>query len=231
MLVAEANRPEEKEYVKASKQRIAPVGTHTDAFGTAACSGLNTLLSEERSPKREKGTIPKEEDKRFPLLYKSLRARETEFNTKLTQKGLTVKEVAGDGNCLFRSVSDQIYGSEEYHDIVRKYCMDYIDVEKEFFSQYIVGGIEAFESYVTNKRQNGVWGDDLEIEALSEMYELPIEIYAYDDKPMRTFHEATGASGTRAVQLSYHGRSHFNSVSYFIKCVDNTCKRSSNTFS
>lgn len=36
---------------------------------------------------------------------------------------------------------------------------------------------------------DGVWGDDIELQALSEIYNRPIEIYAYNNEPMRTFHE------------------------------------------
>ena len=37
--------------------------------------------------------------------------------------------------------------------------------------------------------KNGSWGDDVEIQALSEIYDCPIQIYAYSTKQMRTFHE------------------------------------------
>jgi OTU domain-containing protein 5 len=49
--------------------------------------------------------------------------------------------------------------------------------------------MESFEQYVQCKRQDKVWGDDIEIQALSEIYNRPIEIYAYSTEPMRTFHE------------------------------------------
>lgn len=39
------------------------------------------------------------------------------------------------------------------------------------------------------KSQSGQWGDDVEIEALSEIYGRPIEIYATSARPLRTFHE------------------------------------------
>lgn len=66
------------------------------------------------------------------------------------------------------------------------------------------------ESYVSRKRMNGIWGDDLEIQALSEIYNRPIEIYAYQTEPMRTFHETDG--GEEPIRLSYHGQSHYNSI-------------------
>lgn len=40
--------------------------------------------------------------------------------------GLVIKLVGEDGACLFRSVSDQIYGDEEYHGMVRQQTCDYI---------------------------------------------------------------------------------------------------------
>lgn len=222
VLVADTRNTNDKEYVKLNAGNVAPVGTYTGAFGYVVCSEFYQILSgnEDKSEcgkKEDKERLQNEEDKKIPRFYRNIKTHELEFERKLETKGLKVKVVAGDGNCLFRSVSDQIYGSENFHALVRESCMNYISLEKEFFSQYIIGGLEAFEDYVVHKRQNAVWGDDLEIEALSEIYELPIAIYAYDDKPMRTFHETSNeGTRTRPVQLSYHGRSHFNSVSLIL---------------
>ena len=69
------------------------------------------------------------------------------------------------------------------------------------------------------KKVNGVWGDDIEIQALSEIYNRPIEIYAYSNVPMRTFHEQD--EGAEPFRLSYHGKSHYNSVISHDWCFDN----------
>lgn len=45
------------------------------------------------------------------------------------------------------------------------------------------------EEYVQHKSLNGIWGDNIEIQAMSEIYDRPIEIYAYDTKPMNIFHD------------------------------------------
>jgi hypothetical protein len=68
----------------------------------------------------------------------------------------------------------------------------------------------------------GVWGDDIEIQALSEIYNRPIEIYSHSIEPLKTFHE-TDKSYTRGtdrginhkwlpIRLSYHGKAHYNSL-------------------
>jgi hypothetical protein len=42
--------------------------------------------------------------------------------------------------------------------------MDYILNEKDYFKDFIIGGdIQNVEAYVARKRQNAIWGDDVEI--------------------------------------------------------------------
>jgi OTU domain-containing protein 5 len=45
------------------------------------------------------------------------------------------------------------------------------------------------DEYIESKRADGEWGDDIEIQAISEIYARPIEIYVFNAKPIRTFHE------------------------------------------
>jgi OTU domain-containing protein 5 len=53
--------------------------------------------------------------------------------------------------------------------------------ESEFFSRFIVGDQAEFQSYISKMRRDGEWGDHVEIQAMSEIYDRPIEIYAYSD--------------------------------------------------
>lgn len=41
-------------------------------------------------------------------------------------KGLELKRMVKDGNCLFRAVADQIYGDAESYDMARQLCIDYM---------------------------------------------------------------------------------------------------------
>eukprot|EP00475_Leptophrys_vorax_P027492 TRINITY_DN3919_c0_g1_i1.p1 TRINITY_DN3919_c0_g1~~TRINITY_DN3919_c0_g1_i1.p1 ORF type:complete len:584 (-),score=150.86 TRINITY_DN3919_c0_g1_i1:1537-3288(-) len=116
----------------------------------------------------------------------------------------------GDGNCLFRSVAHQVYGDPAYHKMVRQFCVDYIQEESDFFSNYIVGGDVDFKSYVADMRRDGAWGDHVEIQAMSEIYCRPVEVYAYSHKPLRTYQKE--ANSKPPIRLSYHFRSHYNSV-------------------
>jgi len=41
-------------------------------------------------------------------------------------KGLEIRKMAKDGNCLFRAVADQVYGDAEAYDMARQMCVDYM---------------------------------------------------------------------------------------------------------
>ncbi len=84
----------------------------------------------------------------------------------LQEQGLSVFEVAGDGNCLFRSVAHQVYGDDSLHDLVRQECMDYMEANAGVFSQFVEGGAVQFGEYLREKRKLFVWGDDPEIQAM-----------------------------------------------------------------
>ena len=55
------------------------------------------------------------------------------FKESLKLKNQYIKIVEGDGNCMFRAVCDQIYGNDDGYQAIRSICIDYIQLEKEFF--------------------------------------------------------------------------------------------------
>ncbi|KAA8544285.1 hypothetical protein F0562_022297 [Nyssa sinensis] len=136
-------------------------------------------------------------------------ARERQFEIDLRRaKGLEVKRMLEDGNCLFRAVADQVYGDSEVYDLVRQMCIDYMEHERDHFSQFIT---EGFTSYCKRKRRDKVYGNNVEIQALSEMYNRPIHIYSYSIEPINIFHGSYNTD-TPPIRLSYHHGNHYNSL-------------------
>ena len=137
--------------------------------------------------------------------------QEEKFRSRLLQRKYVLHVIKRDGNCLFSSVSDQVYGTDKHSSIIREKCMDYIEKNKFFYSQFIEGGETQIPAYIQRKRKNGIWGDNLEIQALSEIYNRPIEIYVNVDKPIRSF--CNDGDKTRyPIKISYHGNKHYNSI-------------------
>ncbi len=48
---------------------------------------------------------------------------------------------------------------------------------RDFFQQFVT---EDFSKYIERKRVDSVHGNHVELQAISEMYNRPIEIYIYD---------------------------------------------------
>ncbi|GAB2274585.1 hypothetical protein Dimus_009353 [Dionaea muscipula] len=135
--------------------------------------------------------------------------RERQFEIDIRRaKGLEVRRMLEDGNCLFRAVADQVYGDSEAYDLTRQMCIDYMERERDHFSQFIT---EGFASYCKRKRRDKVYGNNVEIQALSEMYNRPIHIYSYSTEPINIFH-GSYSTDSPPIRLSYHHGNHYNSL-------------------
>lgn len=112
----------------------------------------------------------------------------------------SVQCVSDSMNFIFHFISfhffftaDQVFGDEEMHATVRQNCMDYIvskmdllrktsfDMNfkvknEDFFRAYIT---EDFDHYISRKRRQHCHGNHIEMIALSELYNRPIEVYEY----------------------------------------------------
>ncbi|KAL4502272.1 hypothetical protein ABPG72_000507 [Tetrahymena utriculariae] len=156
-----------------------------------------------------------------------------------------------DGNCLFRSVADQLYGDQSLHSDIRKYVKEYLQIEKPYFINFIAEMEEnskknkkknkktkqkqekhqkdkeqvekqeeiepkneldlLFDNYVKEMSEKGTWGDNIEIQIISEIYHRSVEIYvAFQETPMRTFQDKFKVN--EPIRLSYHGECHYNSI-------------------
>jgi len=50
-------------------------------------------------------------------------------------------------------------------------------IEKDFYKDFIIGG--DVKTYVDSRMKSGVWGDHIELQALKNLFNIPIEIYSY----------------------------------------------------
>ena len=59
--------------------------------------------------------------------------------------------------------------------------MDYILQNEDYYRDFI--SPETVEEYTINKKQDGVWGDSLEMCVFAQIFQINIFIYFYDDHP------------------------------------------------
>lgn len=130
------------------------------------------------------------------------------FKKKLETLGYFIREVEGDGNCLFRSVSEQVEGNEHNFHEYREKCVNYMKENKDDFAPFIEDD-EPFDKYVERMSQDREWGGNLEIYALSKLLEANFYIYMLD-QPMyivKNFEKPK-----KNVMLTYHEGKHYNSL-------------------
>jgi len=134
--------------------------------------------------------------------------QERAFEAQMAQRGLEIRQMAKDGNCLFRCIADRVYGDADMHDVARRLCTDHMQKERDHFSQYVT---QDFDAYLRRKRRDGTFGNHIEMQALSEIYSRPIEVYALSATPVNTFQSAEGSgSDVTPLRVSYHGRHHYH---------------------
>eukprot|EP01127_Copromyxa_protea_P015192 TRINITY_DN4332_c0_g1_i1.p1 TRINITY_DN4332_c0_g1~~TRINITY_DN4332_c0_g1_i1.p1 ORF type:complete len:121 (-),score=16.31 TRINITY_DN4332_c0_g1_i1:60-422(-) len=73
------------------------------------------------------------------------------FLVQLEAIGLTIKDVAGDGNCLFRAMADQMTGDPSLHSSYRSGVCDFLAKNRQDYEPFIEDD-ESFDS-VRNKRE------------------------------------------------------------------------------
>lgn len=187
-----------EEWIEFNSDRIAEIGSKSQAYGVGKIDP--TRLS------RFNG----KEVQEFARVVRQSEEKESRFTELLAESALKIFPIDGDGNCMFRAVSHQLYGDSQYHGLIRARTIEYMGIERDYFSHFIEGGLERFDEYLEYKATNGAWGDDTEIQAMSEIYDRPFHIYTYSATPMRTFHEIEGHLAP--IRVSYHGKCHYNSV-------------------
>ncbi len=83
--------------------------------------------------------------------------------------------------------------------------------DQEHFSQFVID--EPFPRYVARKRQDGVHGNNPEIQAISELFNRPVEVFTPEmgATPLNIFH-AEYKTDDAPIRLSYHDGNHYNAV-------------------
>jgi hypothetical protein len=135
----------------------------------------------------------------------------------LEAHGFEIEVQDGDGNCLFRSFSQQVYGVADHHELVRLKCIDYVESQAGYFKDFIETKSEgepkeSVADYCERMRQLGEWGGEIEIRAMCEIYGRPVEIYACDVTSTMPTHVYSQGRRERPIRLSYHSKSHYNAI-------------------
>ncbi|KAG5482066.1 hypothetical protein LSCM1_05782 [Leishmania martiniquensis] len=101
---------------------------------------------------------------------------------RLNELHLVVHHVQNDGNCQFRAISHQLFGNEDYHDIIRSQIVSYMrSARAQCFDHYFESHAHA-DAYYDNLAKSGTWGDELSLRAASDCLYVNIHVLSSEER-------------------------------------------------
>ena len=91
---------------------------------------------------------------------------------RLSQLGLRPVDVGGAGDCLFRAVSHQLFGTSDNHLQIRAVGIEHLRDHPEHFIESIVG--HSWLHYLSNMARQGTWCDNVIIQAVANAFNCTI---------------------------------------------------------
>ena len=141
------------------------------------------------------------------------------LNVRLARIGLAVINIVSDGNCLFRSVSYQLYKTETYHTQIRAVAIQHLINCPE---QFIESNTEqSWMQYLQNMSSLGTCADNIIIQAVANAHNLIIHII----ESAQNFAESTVVSpvytkqgqNSRHIYIGHVDEMHYVSTSPIIR--------------
>ena len=96
------------------------------------------------------------------------------LTTRLACIGRKPVNTIGDGNCFFRSVSHQLYGTEDRHPQIRALAIQHLITSPEHFVEYNTH--QSWLQYLQSMSTLGTWADNIIIQAVANTNNLRINI-------------------------------------------------------
>lgn len=144
---------------------------------------------------------------------------------KLAQRELQIREISSDGHCLYRAVEDQLARGEapelalslkELRARTAQHMRSNSGDFLPFLTNTSTGDTytaEEFEKYCHDVEHTAAWGGQLELRALTQVLQLPIEVIQADSPTIVIGEEYDRAAVTLVYMRHAYGLGeHYNSV-------------------
>ena len=117
----------------------------------------------------------------------------------------------GDGNCLFRSLCDQVDGTPHDHLFHRADVVRFMRNHRDDFEPFVEDDI-SFDAHLSRLARSGTYADNDSIVAFARRHNLTVVIHQLNQPLWQIHGGAGGVAGEAEVHISYHNGNHYNSV-------------------
>lgn len=137
-----------------------------------------------------------------------------------------LRDVVGDGSCLFRSVADQVDGDESLHRIYRDEACRHMLKHPDFYSLFIDEDEDGtLDKYLKEMLKDGEWGGNLELQAMASCFNMNIVIHRkeLDDTIIEPMNQALDKNSKRfTIHLAYFQEEDFEHYTSVRKLGDDS---------
>lgn len=135
------------------------------------------------------------------------------FSNQLEALGYKIKDIKGDGNCLFRALADQLDGTDDGHLRYRRIIAKYLADHREEFEPFVEDN-RSFDEHVKELSKAGTFGGNDSIVAFSRCYGVNVVIHQLNERCWVIQGEDYRKTGDpfRELHISYHNGDHYSSV-------------------
>jgi len=155
-----------------------------------------------------------------PYADADLRKALAELNEQLAPQHLVVRNVPGDGNCMFYSVERHVEGDGID---ARQIACKYMEEHPDDFAPFVdLDEYNSFGNYIDAMRKNCEWGGNLELRALACALHVHIVVHTAKAMPL----QISCPKPKAVVHLGYLMGDHYGCVEYLtVEARDAWCKR------
>ncbi|KAK2887057.1 hypothetical protein Q8A67_015285 [Cirrhinus molitorella] len=153
-------------------------------------SSKQTRTSKAQKRRDKKAALEKEREDRIAKaevenLTGSRHQEGLKLRQKLMERHLQIKEISSDGHCMYRAVEDQLtergtaLSLKELRAQTAQYMRSHADDFLPFLTDPNSGDMytaDEFEKYCNDVADTAAWGGQLELKALSQVLQLPVEV-------------------------------------------------------
>jgi hypothetical protein len=157
-------------------------------WGTTSGSAYRMQDSDDSGPEREASADALSDDTEDLELQRALEAsadlqnevesRRAEAIERLKSVAdrykATVHPVQADGNCQFRALAFDLYGSEDGHEQLRAAVIAQLKATPQRYQEFVH---EPYSEYIARMERQGQWGDNVTLQAASDVLCCMIRVF------------------------------------------------------
>ncbi|XP_034027858.1 OTU domain-containing protein 3 [Thalassophryne amazonica] len=131
------------------------------------------------------------------------------FSNQLQALGLKLREIPGDGNCLFRALGDQLEGHSRGHLQLREETVQYMASHRQDFEPFVEDDV-PFTQHLSNLSEPGTFAGNDAIVAFARSHQVKVVIHQLN----APLWEINGAEKQvcRELHIAYRYGDHYDSV-------------------